>query len=172
LTELMTRLKSLPEGPKHATDWEDTVGEVLRLCFYKWLTNVEPRVREINGVVVRDWIAANRAEGGFWEMIRLRYHATQVVWECKNYKDLRSSDFQQAAYYINDNIGRFLVMVFRGAVKNHYYAHVKRVMEQSDGLVLLLTAKDCQVFVRQALKDKVSEAHIQNLYDTTVRAIS
>ena len=172
LTGLMTQLKSLPEGREHASDWEATVGEVLKLCFYRWLTNVEPRVRDVDGAVIRDWIAANRAEGGFWETIRLRYRATQVIWECKNYKDLRADDFQQAAYYMNDNIGRFVVIVFRGTVKNHYYEHIKRVMQQSDGLILLLTTRDCQVFVRQALKDKASEAHIQNAYDTTVRAIS
>ena len=172
LTDLMEQLKTIPEGIDHYSEWEDTVGEVIKFCFYRWLTNVIPKVRDVSGCVVRDWVASNRAEGGFWEMIRIRYKATQVVWECKNYKDLTADDFQQATYYLNDSIGLFVVIAFRGFIKKHYYEHIKRISHQYKGLVLLLTNKDLQVFVRQAVKGKVSENHIQNIYDTTVREIS
>src|SRR5207302_957725 len=116
--------KTLPCGRDHAAKFEDIVGGVIRLCFFAWLTNLEPRRREVSGTVIRDWIASNRASSGFWEMIRQRYHATQVIWECKNYEDLGADDFHQASYYMTQEIGRFSLIVFRGEIKKHYYHHV------------------------------------------------
>lgn len=52
-------------GESHASSYEDIVGDVIRLCFFRSLTNVEPKVRDVDGRVVRDWIAANRSTSGF-----------------------------------------------------------------------------------------------------------
>ncbi len=171
LQGLLQELKELPEGKESAARFEDLVGDVLRLCFFRVLANVEDQVREVDGVVRRDWVAANRAEAGFWRLLRDRYAATQVVFECKNYEDLSAGDFQQASYYFSAAGGRVVFLVFRGEVKNHYYAHVKRCAER-DGLVMLLNVKDLSVFVRQALKGHVKDEHLQDRYDTTIRKIS
>jgi len=173
LNQLLSGLKSIPHGDVAASMFEDLVGEVIRLCFFRALTNVEHRVREVDGRVVRDWIVANSASAGFWEAIRVRYQATQIVWECKNYEDLEASDFQQAAYYMTKEIGRFVVMVFRGEAKPHYFQHLKRISSEKDGgVVLLLGERDMAVFLRQALNGKNREEHIREIYDKTVRLIS
>jgi hypothetical protein len=44
--------------------------------------------------------------------MRDKYHATQVIWECKNYDDLAADDFHQAAYYMNNTAGRLVVIAF------------------------------------------------------------
>ena len=51
-------------------DWEDLIGRMIELCFFRSLTNVEPQARDCEGRVIRDWIASNRASSGFWELIR------------------------------------------------------------------------------------------------------
>jgi hypothetical protein len=165
-------LKPLAMGKPAAADYEAIVGEVTKLCFHYSLNNVEPKVREVDGCVIRDWIAANIASSGFWEMIRHKYHATQVIWECKNYKDLKADDFQQAAYYMNQKIGNFSFIVFRGDIKQHYYSHIKRIADDKQGMVLLLTEEDLIVFIRQARNGKVKEGHIRERYDRTVRSIA
>ena len=38
-------------------------------------------------------------------------------------------------------------------------------------MVLLLTEKDLRVFIRQAIKGKVREDHINEIFDRTIRAI-
>lgn len=172
LKHLTEEIDSLPLGRDSATQFEDIVGESIRLCFYRSLGNVESRVRDVNGTVVRDFIASNIAFSGFWEVIRSRYGAVQIVWECKNYADLHADDFHQASYYMSPAIGRFVIIVFRGEIKSHYYEHISRISENQNGMVLLLTDKDMKVFIRQAINGKVKEAHIHELYDRTVRAIS
>jgi len=172
LEGLPNALNDLPHGKNGAKDFEDIVGSVIKMCFFKTLGNVEPMVREVGGTVIRDWIASNVAQGGFWEIIRQRYEAVQVVWECKNYSNLESADFQQVSYYMSQTSGRFVVIVFRGDIKNHYYEHIKRIANDKNGMVLLLKETDLKVFIRQALNGKMKENHIQEIYDKTVRTIS
>lgn len=172
LTQLSKNLEGLPQGRDYARQFEDIVAETVRLCFYRSLGNLEERVREINGTVIRDLIASNIAPTGFWEIVRSRYGAVQIIWECKNYDDLQADDFHQATYYMSPTIGNFVIVVFRGEIKNHYYDHIKRIAQLNNGMVLLLMEKDIKVFLRQAINGKVKEAHIHEIYDKTVRAIS
>ncbi len=174
LRQIQDDLKTLPVGKGSASKYEEIVGEIIKLCFFRYLTNVQPKERDIDGCVVRDWIAANRANNGFWEMVRQRYQATQVVWECKNYVDLSADDFHQASYYMTKEIGRFVVITFRGEeTKKQYYQHIKRVAnEKEGGIILLLNERDLNVFLRQAINGKVKEDHIDDIYDRIVREIS
>ena len=105
-------------------------------------------------------------------MVFHKYNATQIIWECKNYSKLKASDFQQVSYYLNQKIGKFVVIAFRGEIRKHDYDHIKRIADEKDGFVLLLTARDLKVFVRQAKNGKISENHIQDKFDKTIRMIS
>lgn len=172
LTELAHRLQTLPRGHEHAAEFEAIVGDVIRLCFFRALENVEQRVRDVDGRVIRDWVASNRAQSGFWELIRVRYNATQVIWECKNYDDLKSDDFHQASYYLNEAGGRFLVLVSRGKdTSPATFQHVRRVLNDRRGLVLPLTERDLLTFIRQARNGKIKEDHIQERYDHVIRRV-
>ncbi|MFF1818295.1 P-loop ATPase, Sll1717 family [Kribbella sp. NPDC058245] len=172
LADLSEELDTLPTGTEHAASFENIIGEIIRLCFFRSLLNVEAKVRDVNGRVIRDWIASNRASGGFWELMRHRYDATQIIWECKNYENLSASDFHQTAYYTTPQGGRLVILVFRGDVQKSHYEHVRRIATEKDGMVLLLTSKDLKVFLRQAMNGKVKEDHIQEIYDRTQREIS
>lgn len=173
LRDLREQLRTLPQGEGDAEEYANLVGELITLCFFRSLTNLESKVRSYDGRVIRDWIASNHSPAGFWELVRLKHGATQVIFECKNYSDLSASDFQQVSYYLNDAIGLFGVLVFRGEeVKRHYYEHVRRISGDKGAIVLLLTDRDLDIFLRQAINGKSSEGHIQELYDGVVREIS
>ncbi|MFD5618349.1 P-loop ATPase, Sll1717 family [Streptomyces yangpuensis] len=165
-------LQELPLGHAGAVDFEEIVGEVIKLCFFRGLENVEERSRDHEGRIIRDWVASNRAQNGFWESVRVRYAAQQVIWECKNYKDLSADDFHQVSYYMNDVGGRFIVLVFRGEIKPAYYQHMRRVARDKNGFILPLTEKDLFIFLRQAKNGKIKEDHIQERYDSALRKIS
>ncbi len=172
LTELLDDLRTVPRGREHASNFESIVGDVIKLCLYRPLHNVQDQVRDIEGTVRRDWIASNRASGGFWSIMRQRYDATQVVFECKNYDDLDSSDFQQVTYYMTSAGGRLAFLVFRGEFKKHYYSHIKRVHADRNGLIIPLTGKDLAVFIRQSINGKVKDDHLENRYDEIARALA
>jgi hypothetical protein len=172
LKELLDDLRTLPVGRPGAVDYEDLVGDILKLCLFRPLHNVEPQARDFDGTVRRDWIASNRAHNGFWSFMRQRYDASQVLFECKNYAGLEASDFQQASYYMGEAAGRLVFLSFRGEINKHYYAHLKRIHSDKNGLVILLTDRDLAVFIRQSINGKVKDDHLQNRYDETVRAIS
>ena len=89
-------------------------------------------------------------------------------------EQLDTGAFHQTAYYMTQQIGRFVVMVFRGhEVQPKDYDHVKRIStEKQGGIVLLLTERDLLVFIRQAIKGKDREQHLQETYDKTVQMIS
>ena len=174
LAELTEELATLPRGKPHARKFEDLIGEVIKLCFFRSLSNVEARARNVDTTAIRDWIASNRATLGFWAIVRDKYSATRVLWECKNYNDLQSGDFQQAAYYMNDQAGRFIIMVCRAEAPlgTHTFEHVRRVHSQTRGLVLILRESDIKTFLRQALNGKQSEQHLQDIFDRTERQVS
>jgi hypothetical protein len=174
LNKTLAELKELPVGKDGAARFEALVGSIIKLCFFKSLTNVQPKERTIEGSVIRDWVASNRAHNGFWEVIRNKHGATQVVWECKNYEDLSADDFHQAQYYMNKTSGQFAVIAFRGnKVKDSYLKHIANIANRNDaGVVLPLTQNDLEVFLRQAIKGTFKEAHIQDRYDSIVRQIS
>ncbi len=172
LKGLLDRIDYIPEGRAGASDYEEWVGELIKVCFFRSLTNIQAKERSYEKVVIRDWIASNRASAGFWRMVRENYGATQVVWECKNYADIGAEDFQQISYYLNDIAGRFAVIAYRAKeFNNSYYRHIARIADQKK-MILLLNDKDLRVFIRQAINGKVKEDHISELFDRTVRAVS
>lgn len=174
LIALQKKLREMSCGDEQAADFERLIEELLRLCFHRPLTNVQPKARDLSGKVIRDIVAANHSTIPFWAMLRQKYGATQIIFECKNYKDLGSDDFQQAAYYMNDVIGRVAFLVHRGPaeLKRSYLEHIRRIHTDKHGIVLLIGERDLEVFLRQALNGKKSEGHLQDLFDRTVREIS
>ena len=102
---------------------------IIRLCFFRSLSNAEARVRTVDGRSIRDWITGNHSQSGFWKLVRDRYGATQIIFECKNYRELAADDFAQVSHYLNDRIGHFAVIVYRGGpeIKQTYFAHLKEI---------------------------------------------
>lgn len=162
----------MPVGRGNANAFEELVGDVLKLCFFRSLTNVEPKVRDVGGIQIRDWICANTAVTGFWEQMRARYRATQVVVECKNYEQLEADDFHQALYYMQPSVGNLVIIAFRGAeISAQYLRHISKIARDKDGIILLWRPKDLQVFLRQSMNGKMGDAHVQDIFDQTVRRL-
>lgn len=173
LEVLEGEIKDLKPTRQNSDRFEELVKETVELCFFRSLNNVELRSRNVDGSAIRDVVASNRSHVGFWGMVREKYGATQIPWECKNYKNLKSSDFHQMSYYMNDTSGKFIVAVFRGDSTNKtYIGHVRRIANEKKGLILLLTERDLLVFIRQTRKGKIKEDHLLSRYDYLVRQIS
>jgi len=66
------------------------------------------------------------------------------------------------------------LLVCRGGdVKESYYRHISNVANKNQaGMIIVLTQKDLEVFLRQAINGVFKESHLQDRYDHFVRAIS
>lgn len=174
LNQTLTDLRTLPLGHDGAAQFEEIVGNVIKLCFFRSLTNIQAKSRTSDGTAIKDWVASNRAVSGFWEVIRSKFGATQIVWECKNYVDLSADDFHQVSYYFSNTFGHFGLIAFRGTeIKESYYKHVANVANKNQtGMILILSQRDLEVFLRQAINGVFKENHIQDRYDHFIRQIS
>jgi hypothetical protein len=171
LDVLAAKLNSIPLGHDGAHDFEEATGDIIRLCFFQALKNAEARSRDIDRVVIRDWITSNRATSGFWSSMRQRYNATSVIWECKNYEDLKAADFQQVAFYMSETLGRLAIITFRGEIRPSYFGQIRRIAERG-GMVIPLGSSDLKTLVNQNRHGNIGEDLIQDRYDQIVRKIS
>jgi hypothetical protein len=174
--KLLDQLDNISPGLDDAKKFDAFIGEMIRMCFYSWLTNVTEQSRDDDGITIKDWIASNVATDGFFQMAKThpKMAATQVIWECKNKEELSSTDFHQVSYYLGHAMGRLLFLCFRGDVKDpNYIDHLKRIHDRDGAgtIVLLFSDQDFKVFLRQAMKGKIKDGHIHARYDDTVRAI-
>lgn len=187
LQDLQDTLKLIEPGTKDWSEYEDLIGEVLRGPFWSVFGNVKAQSTNADQTARRDWICSNRAESGFWKMIRDQYNAVSVTWECKNKTDLEAADFQQASYRMNAAHGRFVVMCYRGKPKSdrkksmgqpaveseHVIAHVRKIHADKQGLVLVLNDSDIHTFLRQAQSGKLDDdKHISDKFDSFIRLIA
>jgi hypothetical protein len=173
--ELQEQIETLPTGDDHAETYQTFIGELVKYCFFHTLTNPRPECRDVDGRVRRDWIFSNRAGTDFWRMVQDQHHATQIIWECKNYGDLQASDFHQLAYYMNANIGTFVIVSFRGQTwdKPAYFQHIRRIAAIHAGcMVIMLTDSDLKAFLRQASRGNVKDGLMRDRYDTMKQKIS
>ena len=162
-------LGGIPEGHPGASEFEEFVGELIGLCFFRSLDNIQPQVRDWEATQIRDWIASNRAESGFWSTVRLRYDATQVVFECKNKDSLRSSDFQQLSFYLSKRKGRLGFLCFRGRFSPSYERHMRTCLTDHGVAIIPLGENDLRVFMRQAKNGKVKDSHLFDKLDNLER---
>lgn len=156
-------------GIPGASEFEEFVGELVRLCFFRSLENLQPQVRDLDGSQIRDWIASNRAESGFWSTARSRYDANQVIFECKNKDSLKASDLHQMTYYLNERKGRLGFLCFRGRFNPTYERHLKTCLTDHGVAIIVLGENDLRVFTRQAKNEKVKEAHLFEKLDALER---
>lgn len=174
LDALSSDLSKLSLGHDDSDDFEDILKRVVELCFFRSLSNVVMRSRDADGTVIRDVVAANHSHTGFWGVVREKFGAVQVVWEAKNYKKLKADDYHQVSYYMTDLGGKFAVLVYRGdeALPPTYISHLKRMVADSKGFVLLLTERDLNVFIRQSRHGKIKDDHIQARFDAALRQVT
>jgi len=172
LDDIKNRLSNLKHGRDTCEEYENIIGEILKYCFWKQFNNIEHRARDCNGAIIRDWMVANIASDGFWERVLMKFGATQIIWECKNYAPLRAEDFAQIGYYLNSNC-RFAVICFRGkedVLDHNAKEHLRKIKTEKNGLVLLFNDRDMEVIIRQAKNGKKnSDAHINERFDSIER---
>ena len=113
IKELITQLDNIEEGSTGASDFENWCYKVIRICFAKGLKNVELKPnKQANSR--RDVVGTNLGDGDAWRRIYEDYDTRQVIFEIKNYKELKAADYQQIQSYLTGDYGKLGFVVTRG----------------------------------------------------------
>ncbi len=112
LGEILGELDHIPEGLEGSSQFEKWTLRTLPILFAGRLANFE-RHPNADAISRRDIISSNRAEEGVWLRIRQDYGSRQVVFETKNYAELKHEDMRQMIDYLTGEYGKFGVIVTR-----------------------------------------------------------
>ena len=138
LGKLVSELPSMPEGPDGARDFEDWAFRTVRILFSGLLVN--PELKPNDGAIQqRDIVATNMAESGFWRRVLEDYGSRQIVFEIKNYQNLKFDDYRQVLSYTANEYGKFALIVTRsssegvgdterGWMQSMYHEHKRVIM--------------------------------------------
>ena len=115
LTSKFKSIRALPTGSSEKADrkFEDLATDLLSSLLYPILEFAETRVRTVSGAHVRDLIFYNDGKTDFWTDLRDRYEARQPVFELKNVRALETEHVNQLYRYLDEEFGRFGVLVTR-----------------------------------------------------------
>ena len=175
LGTLISELPNVPLGQEGATQFEEWVFRSICILFPGVLVNPELKP---NGDAIqrRDVVATNMAQIGFWRRIFDDYQSRQVVFEVKNYTDLKLEDYRQALSYMANEYGRFLILVCRsgsetvgeieqGWLKTMYHEHDRVILTIPDTLL-----SRCLRKVRNAQRLSYSEEQLSKRLDLFLRS--
>lgn len=140
--ELKARLSRIAVGREQAAEYQRLVLEILNYLFNPELIDGQPEVRTAEGTERRDLVFTNDSDEPFWDYIRNTHAGIIVMFEVKNTVELDADAINQTATYLGDRIGRFGVIVTRGAQSDAIKKKVFSVWNDSAPRKVILTVTD------------------------------
>ena len=143
---LKERLRAIPPGREHATEYQRLLLEILNYLFSPELIDGQPEVRTLDGTERRDIIFTNDSDETFWDYVRSAHDGIVVMFEAKNTDELDLAAINQTATYLGDRVGRFGVIVSRRAPPETVRRKIFSVWNDSaPNRKVILTLSDEQV---------------------------
>ena len=93
--------------------YQDLVVQVMASLLYPQLDFAQEQSRTDSGVLIRDLIFYNNRNVPFLKDIYDGYGSRQIVMELKNVKEIEREHIYQLNRYLNDNLGKFGILVTR-----------------------------------------------------------
>jgi hypothetical protein len=160
-TETRTFLSKLSDCKSGKASWntfQDLVGEIFCYLFVPPLGKPEPQSRAEDGLEIRDFVFPNRADSGFWALIRSEYKGMYAVVEAKNKDDLEKNDVLQLEDYLQaKQLGLFGIIVSRKLSEPASDQRRKAYSSSSKMIVLLDDNDVCQMLLKKGRGEKPEE---------------
>ena len=149
LTSKFKSIRSLPTGSSENADrkFEDLTTGLLSSLLYPTLEFAETRVRTVSSAHIRDLIFYNDGKNAFWRDLRERYEARQPVFELKNVRALKTEHVNQLCRYLDEEFGRFGVLVTRNPPPRAIERNVADLHSSKRVSILCLHDRDIELML-------------------------
>lgn len=144
--KLSTILK-LPTGKTDNADrkFEDNVVQLMASLMYPHLDFAQEQSRTESGVLIRDLIFYNNRSFDFLKEIYDEYQCKQIVMELKNVKEVEQGHILQLNRYLNEQFGRFGIIVARNPVPNKVRKNTVDLWSGQRKCILILDDNDLKM---------------------------
>ncbi|HDY84366.1 MAG TPA: ATP-binding protein [Methylophaga sp.] len=175
LGKLIEEVKVIKPGREDCHEFEKWCLDAIRLIFAGTLSNIELHSNK-NGLQQRDIIATNVSLVPVWKRLIEDYKCRQVVFEIKNYAQLKSDDYRQMNSYLSNDHGTIGFIICRSDNNNLekgkelnwaqelYFQHKKIVVKLSEKYLLKHLSKQ-----RSPQKHDAANIELNKLVDTYLR---
>ncbi len=140
----------LPTGKTDNADrkYEDYVCQLMTSLVYPHLDFAKEQSRTDSGVLIRDLIFYNNTSMNFLKEIYDSYNCKQIVMELKNVKELDRLHISQLNRYLNDQFGRFGIIVTRNAAPSKIFRNTIDLWSGQRKCILMLDDRDLQLMTQ------------------------
>jgi hypothetical protein len=145
----LAEIRALKSGNKDLADkkYEDSAVQLLASLLYPQLDFAEDQVRTDSGVLIRDLIFYNNRSMDFLTDIHHDFGSRQLVMELKNVKAVEREHIFQLNRYLNDQFGRFGVIVTRNPLPSSIYRNTIDLWSGQRRCIIALTDTDLELMV-------------------------
>ena len=114
--QLISEIRKISHGKPEANEFEEWCLEAVKTIFAGDLSNCQLHPNK-DAAQRRDIVATNTSESGVWKRIVDDYDSRQVIFEIKNYTELKPDDFRQLSSYLVDTYGKIGFIICRSENK-------------------------------------------------------
>lgn len=146
----ISTIVKLPTGKTDNADrkFEDNACQLLTSLVYPHLDFAKEQSRTESGVLIRDLIFYNNKSFDFLNEIYDTYDCKQVVIELKNVKDLEREHIMQLNRYLNDQFGRFGILVTRNPPPTSIFKNTIDLWSGQRRCILILDDNDLKMMTQ------------------------
>jgi hypothetical protein len=141
----------------HAHLYKNTIRDLMAFAFYPWLQGPRSEVQIQGGTSRIDILFRNAADKGVFADLKQQCEAIHVPVETKNTEQLCADDFHQLNDYLNDPVGRWGILCFRGCIEKKDQDQVKAARRKKN-FVMLLTDSELVELCRSRFSERQSRA--------------
>lgn len=142
-------IKKLPTGKTDNADkqYEDLICQLLASLLYPQLDFATEQSRTDSNVLIRDLIFYNNRSMDFLKDIYDQYGSRQIVVELKNVHEVSRDHVNQLNRYLNDQFGKFGVLVTRNQLPRHIFKNTVDLWAGQRRCILALTDADVETMI-------------------------
>ena len=140
----------LPTGKTDNADrkFEDNTCQLMASILYPHLDFAAEQSRTDSGVLIRDLIFYNNTSTNFLKDIYETYECKQIVFELKNVKEISREHIFQLNRYLNDQFGRFGILVTRKPPPKKVYKNTIDLWSGQRRCILILDDTDLKLMTQ------------------------